>query len=159
MTTAAQRLAWGAAAGAAGTTALNAVTYLDMALRARPASDTPQQAVDTLASKSGHPIPGDEETKQNRLGGLGPLSGIATGVTIGALAGLARPLLARLPAPVAAVLVGVVAMAATDSPLASLGLTDPRKWSGTDWASDLVPHLAYGAVTYTTLRAITATNE
>jgi hypothetical protein len=32
-------LARGAAAGAAGTTALNAVTYLDMAVRARPASD------------------------------------------------------------------------------------------------------------------------
>jgi hypothetical protein len=31
----------GAAAGAAGTTALNAVTYLDMVVRGRPASDAP----------------------------------------------------------------------------------------------------------------------
>ncbi len=33
-----RRLLLGAAAGAAGTTALDAVTYLDMALRGRPAS-------------------------------------------------------------------------------------------------------------------------
>jgi hypothetical protein len=36
----------GAAAGAAGTTALNAVTYLDMLIRARPESTTPGQVVD-----------------------------------------------------------------------------------------------------------------
>ena len=35
------RLLAGIAAGAAGTTALNATTYLDMALRGRPASRTP----------------------------------------------------------------------------------------------------------------------
>ena len=49
----------GAVAGAAGTTALNAATYLDMALRARPASETPQHAVDEIARRSGHPVPGD----------------------------------------------------------------------------------------------------
>lgn len=43
----------GAAAGAAGTTALNAVTYLDMAWRARPASQTPEQAVEKLAERAG----------------------------------------------------------------------------------------------------------
>ena len=36
----------GAAAGAAGTTALNVVTYLDMAIRGRPASDTPERSVE-----------------------------------------------------------------------------------------------------------------
>jgi hypothetical protein len=35
----------GLAAGAAGTTALNAVTYLDMVVRARPASTTPEDTV------------------------------------------------------------------------------------------------------------------
>ena len=35
----------GAAAGAAGTTALNVVTYLDMAVRGRPASSTPERTV------------------------------------------------------------------------------------------------------------------
>jgi hypothetical protein len=32
----------GAAAGAAGTTALNVITYLDIALRGRPTSTTPE---------------------------------------------------------------------------------------------------------------------
>jgi hypothetical protein len=41
----------GAAAGAAGTTVLNAVTYVDMALRARPASSTPERTVDTIANR------------------------------------------------------------------------------------------------------------
>jgi len=30
--------------------------------------------------------------------------------------------------------------------MTALGLTDPREWSASDWASDVVPHLAYGAV-------------
>ena len=42
----------GALAGAAGTTALNAVTYLDIAVRARPASETPQRAVKAVAGAS-----------------------------------------------------------------------------------------------------------
>ncbi|MGI8760235.1 MAG: hypothetical protein ACR2LF_02825 [Jatrophihabitantaceae bacterium] len=142
----------GAAAGAAGTTALNAVTYLDMAVRARPASSTPQQAVATIAEKSGIEIPGDGETRDNRLEGLGPLSGIATGVGIGVAAGLLRPLVARLPAVVGATLLGAAAMTGSDVPLTKLGLTDPSKWSSVDWLSDAVPHLAYGAVTYAVLR-------
>jgi hypothetical protein len=141
----------GAVAGAAGTTALNAVTYLDMAWRARPASEIPQQAVDMFASKAGHPVLGDDEAKKIRLAGLGPLTGIATGVAIGTLAGLSRAILQRLPAPVAAVAVGVTAMLMTDAPMASVGLTDPKNWSTADWLSDAVPHLAYGAVTYAAL--------
>ena len=39
-------IARGALAGAAGTTALNAATYLDMALRGRPASDSTEQLVE-----------------------------------------------------------------------------------------------------------------
>src|SRR4051794_30051453 len=70
----------GAAAGAAGTTALNTVTYLDMALRGRPASDTPQQAVHKLADRAGLNIPGDGERREGRVDGLGPLLGVLTGV-------------------------------------------------------------------------------
>jgi len=142
----------GAAAGAAGTTALNAVTYLDMALRARPASETPQHAVDKIADRSGHPVPGSGEEKENRLGGLGPLAGIATGVGVGAAAGLLRPILGRLPTLVGATLLGAAAMAGSDVPLAKLGLTDPATWSSVDWLSDVVPHFAYGLVTCTTLK-------
>lgn len=142
----------GAAAGAAGTTALNAVTYIDMAVRARPASETPQQAVDKIADQAGHPVPGRGEEKENRLGGLGPLAGIATGVGIGAAAGLLRPILGRLPTVVGAAVLGAAAMAGSDVPLTKLGLTDPATWSSVDWLSDVVPHFAYGLVTYTTLQ-------
>jgi hypothetical protein len=38
----------GAAAGAAGTTGLNAVTYMDMAGRGRPVSGAPEDTVDRL---------------------------------------------------------------------------------------------------------------
>lgn len=51
------RLGQGLAAGAAGVTVLNAITYLDMAVRARPASDTPSQAVEQLAGKAGAEFP------------------------------------------------------------------------------------------------------
>ncbi|HJQ00753.1 MAG TPA: hypothetical protein VJ851_04065 [Jatrophihabitans sp.] len=147
-------VARGVIAGAVGTTALNAVTYLDMAVRARPASEIPQQAIETMASRAGHPVPGTGAQKQNRLAGLGSLSGIATGVGIGMLAGLGRPVLSRLPAPIAALAIGVAAMVATNGSLVRLGLTDPRQWSWADWLSDLVPHLAYGAAGYATLRAL-----
>ncbi len=144
----------GAAAGAAGTTALNAVTYLDMAVRARPASETPQQAVDAIARKAGHPVPGAGAEKENRLAGLGPLTGIATGITVGMFVGVCRPALGRLAAPIVASAIGVAAMALTDGSLVSLGLSDPVKWSRAEWVSDLVPHLAYGAVTYAALQAV-----
>jgi hypothetical protein len=142
----------GAVAGAAGTTALNAVTYLDMALRARPASSTPEQAVDEIARRSGHPVPGDGKERERRLAGMGPLAGIATGVGVGIAAGLLRPLLFRLPATAGAIAVGGAAMAASDAPLTALGLTDPKSWSGTQWLADVLPHLTYGAITVGVLR-------
>jgi hypothetical protein len=42
-------IGWGLVAGAAGTTALNAITYLDMAIRGRPASDTPERTIERLS--------------------------------------------------------------------------------------------------------------
>lgn len=147
-------LARGALAGAAGTTALNAATYADMSWRARPASTTPQQAVDTLAEKAGHPVPGAGEERENRLTGLGSLSGLATGVGIGAAAGLFGPVLRHVPFLLSALALGGGAMAATDTSMVKLGLTDPAKWSQADWLSDAVPHLAYGIVTAAALRAL-----
>jgi hypothetical protein len=144
----------GALAGAAGTTALNAVTYADMAARGRPASELPQRAVEKMADDTGTGIPGDDEQRQNRVDGLGPLLGLATGVGVGVAAGLLRPLLVRVPGWVCGPLVGAVAMALTDGPMKRLGLTAPQDWSATDWASDAVPHLAYGAVTVATLRRL-----
>jgi hypothetical protein len=69
------RLGHGLAAGAAGITTLNAITYLDMAVRARPSSDTSSQAVEQLAGKAGAQITGEGNERENRLAGLGPLAG------------------------------------------------------------------------------------
>src|SRR5258708_2671197 len=82
-----KKMLQGAMAGAAGTTALNAVGYGDMALRGRPASSTPEQVVEQLARRGGLTIPGTGEARQSRLEGLGALSGMATGVTVGVAAG------------------------------------------------------------------------
>jgi hypothetical protein len=144
----------GVAAGAAGTTALNAVTYLDMALRGRGASGAPQDAVTTLADKAGVDIPGEGETKENRVAGLGPMLGIVTGVGVGAVAGLLRAAGLRLPYPVTALATAAAAMLGGDAPMATLGISDPSTWSSTDWASDAVPHLAYGFATAGVLHAM-----
>jgi hypothetical protein len=137
----------GAAAGAAGTTALNAVTYLDMALRGRAASTTPQDAVEKLASVSHIRIPGDDDAQANRVAGLGPLLGIAAGIGVGAALGVVRQRTGLRPGLATAVLAGAGAMAAGNGPLAVMRLTNPADWSLADWMSDIVPHLAYGGVT------------
>ena len=146
----------GALAGAAGTTALNAATYLDMALRGRPTSDSPQQLVEQAAGRANISIPGDQDERGNRLQGLGPLSGIAVGVTVGAVAGLVHRALSRrgrsVPAVVEVPLLGVTAMALSDVPLKLLGISDPAAWAARDWAGDAIPHLLYGAVTSSVLR-------
>jgi hypothetical protein len=144
----------GAAAGAAGTAALNAVTYMDMTVRGRRASDTPERTVEKLADSAGVAVPGEGETRDNRLTGLGSLSGIATGVGVGAAFGVLRRLGLRPPTLLGAAVVALSAMAATDSSMASMGISDPRTWSAADWLADLLPHLAYGLVTYATLQAL-----
>lgn len=146
-------IAAGAAAGAAGTTALNAVTYADMALRGRPSSETPSRAVEQIAGKAGLTVPGDESHRQNRLSSLGGLTGLATGITVGAAYGAARSLGWRPPLTVGALVAAGAAMAGSDTPLTALGVTDPRTWNAADWASDALPHLAYGAVTAATYQA------
>jgi hypothetical protein len=136
----------GAAAGAAGSTALNAVTYLDMAIRGRGTSSTPEDTVESLAGKAHVPIPGDGETRSNRVQGLGPLLGLVAGVGVGTIGGLARArgYLSAKPVGIALTTLGV--LVAANGPMTVLGVTDPRTWSATDWLSDLVPHLAYGVV-------------
>jgi hypothetical protein len=144
----------GAAAGAAGTTALDAATYLDMTIRGRGGSDTPQRSVEALAGKANVAVPGEGQTRDNRLTGLGSLSGMVTGVGLGAVFGVLRRVGLRPPTLIGGTLVGLAAMAATDSSMASLGVSDPRTWSAADWLADLLPHLAYGLVTYATLQAL-----
>ncbi|MBA3233886.1 MAG: hypothetical protein H0T17_08075 [Propionibacteriales bacterium] len=143
----------GAAAGAAGTTALNAVTYLDMAIRARPTSSTPEDTVDELADRTPFDIPGQGDTRDNRVAGLGPLMGLATGVAVGAAYGAVTALLNRPRPGWGSVLVGGAAMLAGNGPMTLLGLTDPREWDAASWMADVVPHMAYGVVTATTFEA------
>ena len=138
----------GAAAGAAGTTALNAVSSLDMVLRGRPASSTPERSVEKLAGALGVTIPGDEEQRSHRVAALGPMLGIVTGVSVGALVGVARAAGIRTGGVVGTLLTTGVVLVASNAPMTVLGVTDPRTWSVTDWVSDVLPHLAYGIVTH-----------
>jgi hypothetical protein len=145
----------GAAAGAAGTTTLNTVTYLDMAIRGRPSSSTPEDSVEQLAKRMQVQIPGEGEARDNRVAGLGPLLGVAAGVGVGALLGLARVAGWR-PGPGAATAAAAAgALLAGNGPMTVLGVTDPRSWSAADWTADAVPHLAYGAVTAAVLNRLT----
>lgn len=149
-------LAAGAAAGAAGTTALNAVTYLDMAVRGRPTSSTPEQTVEKMAELVHVGIPGEGETRDNRVAGLGPLAGLVTGIGSGAVLGLAHAAGWRpRPATAAAVATGL-ALLGSNGPMTALGVTDPRTWPLSSWVSDLVPHLAYGAVAAAVVRGLVA---
>ncbi|SDY44699.1 hypothetical protein SAMN05661080_03504 [Modestobacter sp. DSM 44400] len=143
----------GAAAGAAGTTALNAVTYLDMAVRGRGSSSTPEQTVEKLAEKAHVSIPGQGEKRENRLQGLGPLTGIVAGVGVGVLVGLARAAGFRSRPLVGTALTTAGVLVAANGPMTVLGITDPRTWSATAWVSDVVPHVAYAAVVKSTMDA------
>ncbi|MQY06501.1 hypothetical protein [Actinomadura macrotermitis] len=144
----------GAIAGAAGTTALDITTYADMAWRGRPASETPSETVDRLGRLAGHPVPGTGEQRDNRLSGLGALTGLGTGVAIGVAAAAVRAAGARPPFWLGAALVTVGTMAATALPMTALKITDPRGWSAADWLSDAVPHLAYGLVVHGALTTL-----
>ncbi|MGC5022347.1 hypothetical protein [Micromonospora sp. DT47] len=133
----------GAIAGAVGSAALNVVSYLDMVVRARPASSTPDEIVRRLAGVA-HVDLGTEDRAANRRSGLGALLGYGMGVAAGAVFGL----LAggrRWPVPAAAALLGAGVTAMSDGSMTALGVTDPRTWRRSDWVADIVPHVAYGA--------------
>lgn len=137
----------GAAAGAAGTTALNAVTYLDMAVRGRPSSSTPEDTVEALSDTVHLPVPGEGDAHDNRVAGLGPLTGIAAGVGVGALLGAARSAGWRPGVLTSTAAATLGALVGSNGPMTLLGVTDPRTWPASAWVADVVPHLAYGAVT------------
>jgi hypothetical protein len=149
----------GAAAGAAGTTALNAVTYLDMIWRARAASTAPEDTVRKLATKLHTSIPGEPVEQDNRVAGLGPLTGLVTGVGVGALFGTVRASGVRPGTGVGAALSTAVAMITNNGAMTLLGNTDPRTWSPSDWASDVLPHLAFGSTTAVVLEHLDRTVE
>lgn len=154
MTALSRTLARGVIAGAAATTALNAVTYLDMTLRGRPASQTPSNVVEKLAGLIGTSIPGDEKQQANRKSGLGALLGLASGTAAGiALSGLRTAGRPRSRTGTLAT-AWLVAMIAGNGPMTALGVTDPRNWSTKEWAADIVPHLAYALTATTAISAL-----
>jgi uncharacterized membrane protein len=138
----------GALAGAAGTTALNVATGIDMAVRGRPASDAPQRVVSALVDQAGVSVPGDRRARDRRLAALGPLTGTAVGVAIGGVAGVLRAGGLWLPAAVGGPLLGAAAMLGSDGPIAALGVGNPRRWTAAEWAADAIPHLIYGLTTH-----------
>jgi len=141
----------GLIAGAAGTAVLYGVTYLDMAVRGRSASSAPADTADAALARLGVTLPGSGATLANRRDAAGALAGIGAGLAVGVGASLARAVGFR-PGPAAgSALIGAAAMAATDVPMAGLGVSDPRTWTATDWVSDVVPHLVYGAAVHSTL--------
>lgn len=149
-----RRLLAGAAAGMAGTTALNAVTYADMAVRGRAASSTPQDTVEKLASLTGTQIPGDEQTRRNRVEALGPLTGLVAGVGTGVLLGAARAAGWRSGAPGTFAAASGIVLVAGNGPMTVLGITDPRTWDANSWITDVIPHLAYAVVATYVLGAL-----
>ncbi len=155
MTSIVRHVLHGAVAGAAGTTALNAATYLDMALRARPASSTPERTVERGAQLLGVSLPDDEDEKQARETGLGSLlgavAGVGTGAALGALRGGTGHPSGRVGTAAAA---WVLVMLVGNGPMTVLGVTDPRSWRAVDWAADVLPHLAYATVATATLDAL-----
>src|SRR5436190_23132729 len=96
-----------------------------MAVRGRPASSKPQEVVRRAAASAGVDIPGHGDERENRVSGLGPLSGVAVGIGH-------RHDGRRVPMKV-------------------LDVSHPSEWTGAEWAADVIPHLVYGVVTATAL--------
>jgi hypothetical protein len=118
-----RRLLAGAAVDAACTTAPLTVISLGTALRACPAGKAPV------------PISGDEEQRGERVFGLGPLLGLAAGLTAGAVLGVVSCTRPRYGTALSATVLRAAALAAADTmavlgtgilPYAAYGLTAPR---------------------------------
>ncbi len=140
----------GIAAGAAGTTALNAATFLDMVLRARPASTTPEVTIERMEELSHLSLSvegSDSDAAGNRRSGLGALMGIAAGLGTGVAYALVRPRLGTAPVTIGGLVAGLLANVGSVGPMTALGVTDPRTWPASSWLSDIVPHLCYGLAT------------
>lgn len=149
----------GLIAGAAGTVALNITTYADMALRGRSSSSAPSQLVAILADKTGLQLSqqgnhSEDQTTQNRESGLGALLGFVNGLGVGTIYSLIRSQLDDVSIPLASLGVGAAAMAASDIPIITLQVSDPKSWGVSGWASDAIPHAIYGLVTVLVYEAL-----
>ncbi|HEY5426386.1 MAG TPA: hypothetical protein VIJ77_07540 [Candidatus Tumulicola sp.] len=144
--------ALGALAGAAGTAALDVVTYADMALRGRPPSGLPDKMARKLADLAGceeFAKPADQlsDRMKQRRAGIAALLGYADGFGTGAIVGLMRPALRDVPLFWAGIGVGALGMIMSEGAATVLGQTDPLKWPFSSWVEDIVPRCVYGWIT------------
>jgi hypothetical protein len=144
-------------AGAVGTLALDVVSYGDMLVQGRAASDLPAQAAARVAEQAGIDLgPDDDPRTPNRRSAFGAILGYTTGVALGAVLGSAWRWRKRTSTTRRGLAAAGIAMVAANGPMVAQGLTDPRTWGARGWASDIVPHVAYGLATAATYRMITA---
>lgn len=149
----------GIVAGAMGTVALDIATYMDMTIRGRSSSNAPSKMINIVAEKirlplSSQGVGSQDQTAQNRESGAGALLGYVNGLLTGAMYGMLRSQLDEIPIPLAATLVGLTAMAASDVPLVALRVSNPKTWGISGWLADAIPHLVYGIVTVATYEAL-----
>lgn len=144
----------GAIAGAAGELALNIVTYGDMLVRGRPASEMPATVARRMAETVGIGPSQRPLRAANRHEAAGALLGY--GMAVGMAVGYAilRRFGIRPSVPVAGLALGGGAMAISDTTAIALGATDPAEWGVSGWVADIVPHAVYGIVTAATLERI-----
>lgn len=149
----------GIIAGATGTVALDISTYMDMAIRGRSSSNAPSKMIDAVAQKIHPPLStqsssSNNQSAQNRESGLGCLLGYGNGLGTRVIYGILRSQFEEVPAQLAAPLVGLTAMAASDVPLVALRVSNPKTWGISGWLTDTIPHLIYGIVTVATYEAL-----
>ena len=134
------------AAGAVGTIALDAMSYLDMLVRGRPASTVPAKVATRITDAVGIGL-GEESRKDSRGNAIGGLLGNLTGVSVALCYGLTRRFTARPPTLPTGLAVGAVAMVTSDVPATLTGATRPSQWGWVGWLADIAPHAVYGLVT------------
>lgn len=138
----ARTLAYGMAAGAAGTAVLNATTYADMAIRSRPPSKVPQRVVKEVARWTGV-----RRMRRGRAQGLSMLLGYADGFGTGVLFGVLRPRIRGVPWFVAGLGLAAFTLVLSEGTATAMGKTNPRDWGLSGWLADVVPRTLYGCVT------------
>ena len=97
----------------------------------------------------------DDKVAQDRQSWLGALMGYATGLEIGAAYRLVRPHLEGVSIPLTGI--GIATMVGSDVPAITLEVTDRTTWELYNWASGIIPHLAYGLVTAVAYEVFTGT--
>lgn len=140
-------IASGLVAGAAGIAALDVYSYLDMLVRARPASELPSTVVKELAERGGLAAlaSGEGDAPKNRRSGAGALLGYGVGLGSGIVYAAIRPAFRdRLPWPVAGAILGAATLVLSEGSATALGATDWSTWTLSEWVSDVVPRTLYG---------------